>query len=272
MRVFALVGPSGTGKSHRAISLAAELHCQIIIDDGLLIEDNRILIGTSAKRAPTRIGAIKTALFHEPGHRLAAREILNTRFPQNILILGTSEGMVKRIAQNLGLPLPERIVQINEIASTKEIRKARYNRTQLARHVVPASTLEVRKTLGGSLIDPVKVFFRQKGERRTWTEQSVVRPTFTSLGSLSISSPAVIKGVTHHLLKLPGIANVGKLTISRKEDGIVLNVVVSVVYGYHLPTIGREIQQRLYHLLDNNIGVSVLAINVYIEKLVFKST
>ena len=48
MKVVAFVGPSGTGKSFRAIGVAHDHGCDGIIDDGLLIEGTNILAGTSA--------------------------------------------------------------------------------------------------------------------------------------------------------------------------------------------------------------------------------
>ena len=63
MEVYALVGPSGTGKSYRAISFANEMGILYIIDDGLLIKDNRILAGVSAKKEPTKLAAVRRALF-----------------------------------------------------------------------------------------------------------------------------------------------------------------------------------------------------------------
>ena len=50
MKVVAFVGPSGTGKSFRAIGVAHDHGCDGIIDDGLLIEGTKILVSTSAKR------------------------------------------------------------------------------------------------------------------------------------------------------------------------------------------------------------------------------
>ena len=38
MEVIAFVGPSGSGKSHRAIGIAHQYNCDAIIDDGLLIQ------------------------------------------------------------------------------------------------------------------------------------------------------------------------------------------------------------------------------------------
>ena len=55
MKVYAFVGPSGTGKSYRAQMVASANDIHYIIDDGLLINENEVLAGTSAKKAPTKI-------------------------------------------------------------------------------------------------------------------------------------------------------------------------------------------------------------------------
>ena len=67
--VFALVGPSGTGKSYRAKLVAQDYGIQALIDDGLLIQDDTILAGHSAKREKTYMGAVRVALFDDKDHR-----------------------------------------------------------------------------------------------------------------------------------------------------------------------------------------------------------
>ena len=49
MDVIALVGPSGTGKSHRALQVAKEHKADAIIDDGILIQHGKMIAGASAK-------------------------------------------------------------------------------------------------------------------------------------------------------------------------------------------------------------------------------
>ena len=53
IRVYAFVGPSGTGKSYRAQMIASERGISFIIDDGLLIKENEVIAGESAKKAAT---------------------------------------------------------------------------------------------------------------------------------------------------------------------------------------------------------------------------
>ena len=43
IKVYAFVGPSGTGKSYRAQMVANENNIHYIIDDGLFINDNEII-------------------------------------------------------------------------------------------------------------------------------------------------------------------------------------------------------------------------------------
>lgn len=50
IKVYAFVGPSGTGKSYRAQMVANENNIHYIIDDGLFINDNEIIAGESAKK------------------------------------------------------------------------------------------------------------------------------------------------------------------------------------------------------------------------------
>ena len=63
MKVYALVGKSGTGKSYQAMNLCRDLDIEAIIDDGLFIYGNGILAGKSAKRQGTVIGALKPLCF-----------------------------------------------------------------------------------------------------------------------------------------------------------------------------------------------------------------
>ena len=94
--VYALVGESGTGKSFRAKLLAEKYSIDIIIDDGLLIQNDKIIAGHSAKKEKSYMGAVRVALFDDKPHRDEIAKALQ-KMPKikKILILGTSEKMVQ---------------------------------------------------------------------------------------------------------------------------------------------------------------------------------
>lgn len=74
MEVYALIGASGTGKSHNANSVMEQYHIEMMIDDGLLIKDGKKMAGTSAKAEETTVAAVKRAIFHDPIHASQVRE------------------------------------------------------------------------------------------------------------------------------------------------------------------------------------------------------
>ena len=76
MKTYAFVGPSGTGKSYRAQMIASERGINYIIDDGLLVKDNEIIAGNSAKKAPTKIETVKHALFYDDDEKKPIQETL----------------------------------------------------------------------------------------------------------------------------------------------------------------------------------------------------
>ena len=144
--VYALVGGSGTGKSYRAKLIAQKHGLEAIIDDGLLIRDDKILAGHSAKKEKTYLGAVRVALFDEKKHRDEIAKTIQKLKIKKILILGTSEKMVNKIASRLQLPVPSKIIKIEEIATQEEINTAIRSRNVEGKHVIPVPSIEVKKT------------------------------------------------------------------------------------------------------------------------------
>lgn len=271
MEVYALVGTSGTGKSHRAALLAHKCKADVIIDDGLLIKDKRILAGTSAKRQPTRIGAIKAALLMDEKSFHEVKKTLFEINPDRVLILGTSDKMVKKITQRLGLPEPVKIIRIEEIASLKEIRKARYTRTLYGKHVIPAPTVEVKKTFPETIIDSLQVFLHRKDSSgaKNWLEQSVVRPTYTSYGKFYITNNALVSIASHTLRLINGITNPGKIIVHAYEDGIVVKISPTMRYGMNLGVLSKKAQYMIKRQIENMTNLNVKEVNVYVKDLSF---
>ena len=149
IKVYAFIGPSGTGKSYRAQMVASEKGINFIIDDGLLIKDNAVIAGTSAKKAPTKIETVKEALFMRPDEQLEIKKALRKYKAESLLILGTSDAMVDKIAQNLDLPEIEERVYITDVATEAEMKEAKRIRQTEGKHVIPVPTFEIKKDFSG---------------------------------------------------------------------------------------------------------------------------
>ena len=188
IKVYAFVGPSGTGKSYRAQMVADSRGIDYIIDDGLLVSGNQVIAGISAKKAPTKIETVKNALFQDEEKRKNMQDVLRKRKPKSILILGTSDDMVKRIAKNLGLSEISETIYINDVATEEEMETARRIRVTQGKHVIPVPTFEIKKDFSGYLLDPLQIFKSTgKGNAPYIAEKSLIRPAFSYLGNFTIS-------------------------------------------------------------------------------------
>ncbi|NMA94802.1 MAG: hypothetical protein GX974_02030 [Clostridiales bacterium] len=266
MRVYALVGQSGTGKSYKAISLANRLGIKFIIDDGLLIKGGKILAGSSAKREPTMIAAAKRAIFMAEDHAKEVRDAIETFRPESILILGTSDGMIEKIVDALGLPRPYEITRIEDIASKAEIEIAREQRVEQGKHIIPVPTLEIRKDFSGYFLDPLKIFRMYGKEKVAETlEKTVMRPTFSYMGRFYISD-AAIESIVLYRAK-DDIFRIFNIDVISRENGIVIyfDAIIEPREAMHI--ILKDIQRDIIEEIFWITGLNVLQINITVRGL-----
>ena len=235
IKVYAFVGPSGTGKSYRAQMVAGEYDIHYIIDDGLFIKDNEVIAGNSAKKAPTKIETVKHALFLSEEEKKEIRKAIKKYKPESILILGTSDNMVHKIVENLELPKIERIIYINEIASQEEMETARRIRKTEGKHVIPVPTFEIKKDFSGYILDPLQIFkTKGRGKDPYISEKSIIRPTFSYLGNFTISDTVFRQIVEYLASKTEFIDKIIKTRVDKTPTGPYIYMEVIVNYGHNI--------------------------------------
>lgn len=267
MVISALIGPSGTGKSYRASSLAAENNIDCIIDDGLLIQGNRVLEGFSAKKEPTKIKAVRRALFMELEHAQSVTHAIESYKPETILILGTSENMVKRIAKNLMLPDVGQYFYITELATSREIAIARRIRREEGKHVIPVPTFEIQKDFSGYFIHPLKTLIKSRYKGIQLSEKTVVRPTFSYMGRFYISDSAIESIVLYNCTKIKDIKKVFHTGIQSHKDGITILAEIGTLYERNLLPIAKELQVFIKEDVEMLTGMNVLQTHIVIKTL-----
>ena len=182
--------------------VASEKNIKFIIDDGLLIMDNQVIAGESAKKAPTKIETVKHALFYKEEEKQEIIKALKKYKPESILILGTSDGMVQKIAANLGLPEISETIYISDVATQEEMETARRIRVTEGKHVIPVPTFEIKKDFSGYLLDPLQIFkTKGRGKKPYISEKSIIRPTFSYLGKFTISQTEISQNLQYLVSK-----------------------------------------------------------------------
>ena len=266
-RIYALVGPSGSGKSHRASMVAVDKGVETIIDDVLLIHYGRIVAGHSAKREATRVAAVKRAIFDDAGHREEVVDGLRAIEPEAVLVLGTSQHMVGRILTALGLEaVPVEWIRIEDIASLEERRLAQLIRQSEGKHVIPAPTMEVQKSFSGYLVDPLRFIFRKKG-RQVEVEKSIVRPTYSSLGRFYVADTVLTAIVVHAARQVAEIARVSRVMVQSSQDGVYIQLDVTPAVPRHLFSILREVQEEVRRHIEFMTSINVLQVRVEARRI-----
>lgn len=269
MKVIGFIGPSGTGKSHRASWVAREHGTDYIIDDGLLIKGNQIIAGISAKRESTKIASIKRALFTDKKHTEDVVNALKRYNTQALLIIGTSEGMVETIAERLGVgPITEK-VYITDVASEYEIKQALSTRREQGKHVIPVPTFEIKKDFSGYFLDPLQIFRRKgKGSYQLVGEKSVVRPTFSYMGNYTISDYTIYQIVEHVTSSIEGVSKISRFRAENRPDGIYIEMDLVLIYGCLIKQLLREVQEKVSEQIVHLTALNIKRMNVVAKSLV----
>ncbi len=268
VKVYALIGRSGTGKSFRAKLVSQKYGLDLIIDDGLLIKDQKILAGKSAKKERAYLAAIKTALFDDIRHRREVTETLDEQKFKRALIIGTSEKMVRRIAHRLGLPQPFRIIRIEEIATEEEIEKAINSRNISGKHVIPVPAIEVARNYPHILYETVKVFFKRgrfvfSNKPREY-EKSVVRPEFGLKGRISISEAALTQMVLHCTNEFDPTLVIKKVAVRTGAGGYSIGIYLDVRFGSQLSGSLHDFQKYVIENIERYTGIMIEKVDIQV--------
>jgi len=269
MRVYALVGPSGTGKSHKSSLVARDMGITHIIDDGLLISGNRVVAGTSAKKEKTKLASVRHALFTGEEHRRDVIRAIKGNKVESILLLGTSDKMVRSIAEKLNLPEIERTIYIQDISDEEEIQKALSHRKDKGKHVIPVPTFEIKNDFSGYLLDPLYVF-RRKGKNRYVAEGSktIVRPTFSYLGNYTISNNTLFQIARHTASKIEGFESISRFRVINREGGISIEMSIVVNYEYTIINTMRRIQREVAETLEKLTALHLASLDITVRSIV----
>ncbi len=266
MYVYALVGVSGSGKSHRAAFVSDKHDIPLILDDGLLIYKGRVLAGKSAKRDDKKIQAIRTAILLEEDHLNEIKNALKRVNEDKILVLGTSMRMIERIVDNLELNGIDKTIKIDEIAHPDEIKQAINTRKNEGKHVIPVPKIEVKSRFPGYFLHSLELFFG-KGKGSIKREKTIVRPKFSYFGNLVIYNNVIRDIISYELSKEEEIHDVLSIYIEKNDNEICVRIEIILKYGIKIVDYINSIQKRLNITIEDFTGLYLDNLNFYVDSL-----
>jgi uncharacterized alkaline shock family protein YloU len=274
MKVIGFIGAAGTGKSHHALVVAHDNDIDCIIDDGILIYQNKIIAGRSAKEETNQLKATRRAIFSDAAQAAEVQKALETIRPEKLLVLGTSAHMVRKIAEMLAIPEPAAFIHIEEISSAEEISKAHMIRVREGKHVIPVPTMELKSHFRGYLLGSIRSFLKKKNGKKSEEtyERSVVRPVFSYYGKLTFTDDVLQHLIHHTLTDIHGIAGVNKVKVGKSMQtvgsGIDVMLSVTVLYGENVKALMHQVKDALQHEVEYTTGMSVDVLRITIHGIV----
>jgi len=270
IKVLAFVGPAGTGKSERALSVARENAVDYIIDDGLIIARGQIMAGKSAKTEKNMVRAIRRAIFSDPEHRQNAINFLSSKAPCRILVLATSDDMLYKIVKALCLPGPDRIINISEVSTKKEIESALRERREKRQHTIPVSFTQIQRRFAGKLVRQIRGMFRWgKDDPKT-----VVKPPFSFSGEVIIGENVLYTIARHLIAYGDRIKKVKELEIESDSStgAISVEVVINISSSpknHSVYEIAKKLQRKVKRGLGYFTGLEIKKVDIKIDEVLF---
>ncbi len=270
MRVIAFVGPSGTGKSYRSIIVSKQYGADAIIDDGILVSNGKLLAGSSAKSQPTRIASVKHALFMKQWQCREVKKALEDNNIQCLMILGTSDGMVEKIAANIGIGPIEQTIYIDEIATQEEMELAKKMRLEEGKHIIPVPTFEIKKEFSGYFLHPLRHFQKNldKSGDMIENEKSIVRPTFSYMGDYTISDSVIVEIAEYEAKRIKGVAKVQNINLRKTKHGVHIDTTLVLYYGADIYNVCRKVQYAIKDNVEKYTSVNARRVHILVRNLV----
>ncbi len=270
IKVYALVGKSGTGKSFRAKLIMDKYNIDLMIDDGLLIRDQRILAGRSAKREKNRVSAIKRAIFEHQKDALEIKSALEKEKFKSILLIGISEKMIARIIEKLDIPYPDHIIYIEDVATEEEIIRAKESRRLNGKHIIPVPVIEVKQDPSHHILDSIKIFLQNHPIlfwKKKIAEKTIVQPQYSHRGKLSISEAALSQMILHCIEEYSENVSIQKIIFDKTGDGYQVELKLSFSIHVNIPTILSGLQDYIIKNIEAFSGIHIDKLDLTVEKI-----
>lgn len=260
MKIYALVGESGTGKSTSVLHLCHEHNIPAIIDDGILIVNGKKIAGTSAKYENNYIKAVKRATFFYEDHRQEVTNVIRMTALDKILIVGTSVKMVNLIAEKLKLGKIHTYIDVTEIRTNKEINMARYMRNTQGKHVIPIPYMQVEHNKLKKILQKGKKLFSKQA--KYIGEETIIQPHFTK-GTITINEDVYKEIITYTCKKIKYVKNAKIPDYDFTTfQSVTIEIELNCSFEKNIVELLEKIQQKVNEAMLSYFKIEMYAVHI----------
>ena len=118
-------------------------------------------------------------------------------------------------------------------------------------------------------MDPLQIFkSKGKGEKPYISEKSIIRPTFSYMGNFTISDSVFRQIAEYQAEKMPEIYKVLRTRVQNYGEGPMIDMEVSVVYGYNVAEGLMDFKKKIIKDIENLTAMNVVRLDVVAKNIV----
>ena len=204
-------------------------------------------------------------IFEYPAHREEVVGFLEGRAPCRLMLLATSEGMMRKIVAKLGLNDPVKIIGITDVATREEIDNALRERREKRQHVVPVARTQIQRNFAGKLVSQLKDLFKSKDRD---DGRTIVKPPFSFDGHVTIGREAILEMCRRLVVIGEHVRKVHEIELETDDDSLEVNLEIDLRLGNRSALlIARLLQKKISVGLSYFTGMDVRKVNIRIHEI-----
>ena len=234
----------------------------------MLIKNNKILAGKSAKKDANFLQAVKTAVFNSDEHRDQVLNAIEKQKLKKIMIIGTSEKMIDKIIFRLNLPPVFKLLLIEDVVPREEIDKALRNRYTEGKHVIPVPTMEITRSYPQIVYDSIKVLIRPRHhfQKNKVFEKTIVLPEFYRPAVEKISDSVMMQKISQIIYNYDKIIKAKSVTaLTQDNHSYDIEILLKIPIKHYMSFSMTELKTIIKNNLEAYNQIIVKSIGLEIE-------
>ena len=214
------------------------------------------------------MAAVKAAVFDDEDDKNIITSALLKENARKILIIGTSEKMVNKIASRLDLPEPKKIIHIEEVSTPDDIETAMHIRFTEGKHVIPVPPIEITRSAPSIVFDSIRVKFGGVNHLKPQiSEKTIVKPEFSKPQEETLSEQNLQQMIKHSITEYDPVMKVKKVKGVRNPDRTYsITITLLLPPRHYIPSTISDLQQYVRDCLEKFGSIMVKSVSVEIEE------
>jgi uncharacterized alkaline shock family protein YloU len=193
---------------------------------------------------------------------------------ESVVICASRHAFIESFTE---LPEPERIIRIEDVVSSRDIETAQRRRRIEGKHVIPASSVEIKQNYPKIFYEAIPILRRQRhllplpvGAEKSHVMTDVL-PAYSRRQRINISDWALTQMVACCLAEHDSEVKVKKIVIEHntpdeKSVGVRLAIEVDIPWKGNLNKQIAALQRMVIDDMEHFTGISIEEVNIIIDK------